>query len=191
VGQGDIARPTLGELDWSPERRTESLSKVYAHADAYARDAEEWYARQRRVKRISGTLLRAAAICLGAAAAIVPILAQIYTDGGKPRIAPAWASVALGVAAALVVVDLTFGFSTGWMRFIATELRLTQLRHDFEYSWELARLEGETVAQLVGRARAFILAVDAELVAETGAWATELRTNLAALEKQLRAAGRD
>jgi hypothetical protein len=190
VGQGDIARPSLGELDWSEKHRTESLSKVYAHADGYARQAEEWYARQRRVKRISGTLMRAAAICLGAAAAILPILAQIFTEDGKPAIEPGWASVALGLAAALVVVDLTFGFSSGWMRFIATELRVTQLRHDFEYSWELARLEGETVPQLVARARAFIRAVDAELVAETGAWATELRANLAAFEERLRAAGR-
>jgi hypothetical protein len=190
VGQRDIARPSLGELDWSSEPPTESLSTVYAHADGYARQAEEWYARQRRVKRISGTLMRAAAICLGAVAAILPILAQIFTEDGKPPIEPAWASVALGLAAALVVVDLTFGFSSGWMRFIATELRLTQLRHDFEYSWELARVEGDTAAQQVARARAFILAVDAELVAETGAWATELRANLAALEQRLRAAGR-
>ena len=57
--------------------------------------------------------------CLGSArsragtvAGIIPILAQILTENGKPRIQPAWASVALGIAAAFVLLDRFFGFSS-------------------------------------------------------------------------------
>ncbi len=182
----DVATPSLGELDWSPEGRSESLSKVYAHADGLALEAEQWYARRRRPKRIGGMCARVGAIVLGAVAAILPIVAQISVGAdGKPSIEPAWASIALGAAAALVALDLFFGFTSGWMRFMATEMHLTRLRHDFEYRWEAARASGAPFQELLEHARAFVLAVHDELERETGSWVSEFRSNLAVTERGL------
>ncbi len=70
-------------------------------------------------------MLRVSAIACGAVAAILPILSQIYTTDDKAAIAPGWAAVALAGAAALVGLDRYFGFSSGWTRFMAAELRIT------------------------------------------------------------------
>jgi hypothetical protein len=172
----DISSPSLGELDWSPEGSSASLSHVYAHADGLSLQAEQWYSRRRRKKRIGGMCVRVGAIVLGAV--ILPIVAQITVGAdGKPSIEPAWASVVLGTAAALIALDLYFGFTSGWIRFMAAEMQLTRLRHDFEYRWETARARGAPFEELLEHAREFVVAVHAELERETSAWISEFRSN--------------
>jgi hypothetical protein len=186
----DISSPSLGELDWSPEGRSASLSHVYAHADGLSLQAEQWYSRRRRKKRIGGMCVRVGAIVLGAV--ILPIVAQITVGAdGKPSIEPAWASVVLGTAAALIALDLYFGFTSGWIRFMAAEMQLTRLRHDFEYRWETARARGAPFEELLEHAREFVVAVHAELERETSAWISEFRSNLAVTERGLRPTGSD
>jgi hypothetical protein len=188
----DIASPSLGELDWSPEGRSASLSHVYAHADGLSLQAEQWYSRRRRKKRIGGMCLRVGAIVLGAVAVILPIVGQITVGAdGKPSIEPAWASVVLGAAAALVALDLYFGFTSSWMRFMVTEMQLTRLRHDFEYQWEEARARGAPFEELLEHARQFVVAVHVELERETSAWVDEFRSNLTVTERGLRHTGSD
>lgn len=191
MAQGDIKRRELEELDWGTAQRSESLSVVFRHAVDYAASAEEWYTTKRRTKRNGGRVLRVGAILLGTAAAVLPILSQIFTDDDKPAIAPGWAAVALAAAAALIAFDHYFGFSAGWTRFMAAELHVTRLRHDFEYDWQAVRAAAtsppsdDDVAALLARARAFVLAVDDVIAEETGAWITEFRTNLERVEQSL------
>lgn len=188
----DIESPELGELDWSAGGRAESLSALYDHSVKYAREAEGWYARQRRSKRLWGRLLRVLAVLFGAGAAVIPILAEIYTKNGEPRIAPAWASIALAAAAALLVLDRYFGFSEGWMRFMATWLQLMRIRHDFEAEWQVARATDteptpiEAVAERLALAKVLVRSVDEAVGAETGAWITEFQTSLQLTEQSLR-----
>jgi hypothetical protein len=192
VAQRDLDRPDLEELDWSIEHRSASLSTVYRHATALAAGAERWYADRRRGKRRWGRALRAGAIVSGTAAVILPILGQIYTNEHEsPVIAPAWAAVALAIAGALVALDRFFGFSPGWARFMATELTLTRLRHDFQYAWQEARAAGAdspsdvAVLDLLAHARTFVLAVDDAIAKETGDWIEEFRTTLKESETKL------
>ena len=77
-------------------------------------------------------------IALGTAAAVLPVLSEIYTTNGRPSIPPGWATIALALAAGLVGLDHFFGFSSGWMRYRDTELQLTRLRHQFGYAWQEA-----------------------------------------------------
>ena len=191
MAQGDLTRRDLEELDWTTAQRSESLSVVFRHAVGFAASAEEWYATKRRAKRQGGRVLRVGAILLGTVAAVLPILSQIYTNDAKPAIAPGWAAVALAAAAALIAFDRYFGFSAGWMRFMAAELHVTRLRHGFEYDWQAVRAAAtnppsdKDVTALLARARAFVLAVDDAIADETGAWITEFRTNLERVEQSL------
>jgi 4-amino-4-deoxy-L-arabinose transferase-like glycosyltransferase len=191
MARDDLERPDLEELDWSAQHRSESLSQVFRHAIGLARSAEDWYARKRRVKAAWGRALRVGAIVLGAVAAVLPILAQISTADDRPAIPPGWSAVALAIAASLVALDRYFGFSAAWMRFMAAELAITRLRHDFEYAWQAARAtagdppsDGE-VAALLELARNVVVAVDDVIANETGAWITEFRTNLEQAEQAL------
>jgi hypothetical protein len=187
----DGTRPDLAELDWSPEAAPRSLSAVRDHARGLAIEAEAWYSGRRGRKRWWGRALRVGAIVLGSVAAVLPVLSEIYTTDGKPAIAPGWATVFLAAAAALVALDRYFGFSSGWMRFMAAELRLTRLRHEFEYGWQAERAasgerpSAEHVAALLARAQAFVLAVDDVVQDETSGWISEFRTSLESAEQGL------
>jgi len=191
----DLKRSDLDELDWSAGQRPGSLTAVYTHAVGLANEAEAWYARKRPAKKKWGRALRVCALLLGAGAVILPILTEISTTNGKPSIAPGWAAVALAVAAALVTLDHYFGFSAAWMRFMAAELRITQLRHDFEYAWNVARVNvadppsDDEAAALVKLARTLVCAVDAAIVEETDRWLAEFRGSLERTERSLGSPG--
>lgn len=192
----DLERPDLAALDWSAPQRAESLSVVFNHAVGLSRNAEAWYARKRPAKRRCGRALRVGAVVLGSVAAVLPILAEIWTTNSKPAIAPGWATVALAAAATLIALDHYFGFSSGWMRFMGAELRVTRLRHDFEYSWNAYRANSANpptaaeVAALLELAHSVVLAVDDVVAEETGSWVVEFRGSLARTEEALASAGR-
>lgn len=191
----DITTPELGELEWGPENREVALSAVFAHTVAVSTAAQNWYAEKRPAKRVWGRALRVLAILLGAAGAVLPIVAEITTTSGKPAVAPGWSAVALVLAAACVGLDRYFGFSSGWMRFMAAEQRLVGQRQDFEYSWNQvlatagSSLTDDDVAKLLSLAHATVLAVQDVVAGETAEWLTDFRGALADAERGL-AAGR-
>jgi SMODS and SLOG-associating 2TM effector domain 2 len=133
--------PPLGELDWSPNARTESLSKVFAQAVAVSKNAENWYDGKYRSKRQWGRRLRMTAIVLGIVGGVLPIVTEITSSSGKPTIAPGWTAVALVLAAGCGILDRYLGFSSAWMRFIVAMQRLERQRRDFEYAWNEARIK--------------------------------------------------
>jgi hypothetical protein len=189
----DLERPDLPELDWSARGRAASLSAVFEHARGLGNKAEQWYAEKRPTKKRWGRVLRLGALLLGFGAVILPILMQIYTTDGEPAIAPAWAAIALAAAATLIALDHFLGFSSGWMRFMAAEMHLTALRHEFEYAWNeriAAAAEPRSdadVRDLLALARTFVLAVDRAVAEETGTWLQEFRGVLEGSEQSLKA----
>jgi SMODS and SLOG-associating 2TM effector domain 2 len=190
----DIESPSLGELDWSIETRANSLSTLYKQAIKYAESAESWYRKERGGKRVAGRAVRAVVIVLGGIAAVIPILAELWTDRGDPTVPPAWSSVALVIAATLLAIDRFFGFSSGWRRFISSWFKLMRHRHEFEADWNLVRAgaaEPPTDQEMHARmalARKLIAAVDVELGGETDAWSKELDDELVKNEQSLKRA---
>lgn len=187
----DLERPDLAELDWSAQQRRASLSAVYDHAVGLTNSAEGWYARKRPSKKRWGRALRVCALLLGAAAVVLPILAEMSTTDGKPSIAPGWSAVALAAAATLVTLDHYFGFSSAWMRFMAAELRLTHLRHDFQYAWNAQRAamadppaDGD-VATLLALAKSLAIGVNDIVAQETDHWVMDFRGSLERTEQAL------
>ena len=188
----DLKRSDLPELDWSPAARSASLSAVYEHATGLAKESERWYADNRPVKRIAGRTLRVLALVLGAVAAVLPILSQIFTaPDGQPEIEPAWASVALVVAAALVALDRYFGASDAWMRYMTAETQIARLRQDFEYEWNIERAKladpptPDEAAALLALARKLVADVGDAVAAETGTWVADFKGTLQTTEQAL------
>jgi SMODS and SLOG-associating 2TM effector domain 2 len=185
--QDDLEHSDLGELNWSLDQRSKSLSSVFDHATAFSRDAEQWYARKRSAKRRYGRALRVGSILLGALAAVIPIVSEIYPTGAG-AIAPGWSAVALAAAATFVGLDRYFGFSSAWMRYMAAELKLAQVRTSFEYMWQLKRATtadpptDDDLAILLEDAHTFVSTVNELISEETRAWITEFRTALTATE---------
>jgi hypothetical protein len=48
---------------------------------------------------------------------------------------PLWSSLFLGVAAALIGLDKTFGYSSGWARYVLTATNIRKSLEDFRLDW--------------------------------------------------------
>ena len=191
----DLKIDSLRTLEWDPGSTSESLGRVVEHLRAGAMDTITYYCASRRPKRKWAVGLRMGAIVFGAVAAVLPLLSQIFSEAGKSAIPPAWSSVALAVVAALIATDQFFGFSTAWMRFMTTELRIRQELESFELEWE-ARRAGwgqldPTPAQVqdtLAWAKKFASTISALVQEETNAWISEFQNTLRRLDEQAKTA---
>lgn len=150
-----------------------------------------WYLKAKHPKQRLARWIRSTAIGLAALAGIIPMLAEIPRFEG---IDPVWASIVLGVAAALVMLDRFFGFSTAWVRCISTELHLRQILEEFRLDWEMERagwknstLTDEQVQKALTSCRTFVAKVNAIIVEETNLWVAEFQDNLKQLDESVKA----
>lgn len=190
----DIKNSNLGELDWSPDSRSASLTKVYDHTMGVSTTAQNWYAAKHPSKRASGRALRLTGLLFLGVGGVLPIISEISSStSGKPTIAPGWAAVALALAAGCGILDRFLGYSSAWMRFILAEQRLERQRRDFEYAWNelLTKLSNPpteaAVDELLKLARENVKKVEDIIDRETAEWITEFRGVLAEAERSLTA----
>jgi hypothetical protein len=193
----EIQGPAIADLDWSTENRIAALAELFGRTNGYSLRTEEWYAAKRRAKRPWGRALRVGAIALGAVAAILPVISEIYSGDGRPPVAPAWSTVALILAATLIGLDRYFGFSAAWMRFMAAELRLARRRHEFEYKWQAQKVRvgtdvsDEELATFLDLSGELTRAVDQTVSDETEGWIEEFRSSLDRVEQGVRQTASD
>jgi hypothetical protein len=189
--QGDLAPiPYLGRLGWAPASSETSLAAVFMHASKTAESAIGWYLKAKRPKKANARAVRGGSILLATLAGIVPMLAQMPGS----LIAPIWGSVALALAAAFVLLDRFFGFSTAWMRYITTELHLRQMLDEFQLDWETERAgwkggapTDEQIQRALARCRGFVSQVDGLVRDEANVWVAEFQESLKQLDETLKA----
>lgn len=181
-------------LSWEKGKIVASLETLFERITKESESAINWYLRAKRPKQRWAMLLRVGSIAFVTIAGIIPILSQIFTQDGRPRIQPAWASVALGIAAALVLLDRFFGFSSAWMRYIATELNIRQLTQEFHLDWEsdkAAWLGSEPtpdqLSSTLAEFKAFVTQVNTIVRQETDAWIQEFQSTLKQIDEAAKA----
>jgi SMODS and SLOG-associating 2TM effector domain 2 len=155
---------------------------VFKFVSDEAQRAIAWYLSKKEPKRRGARWLRLLAIVATTVAGLIPLLAQIFTTNGKPHIAPGWASVALVCAVACIGLDRFFGFSSAWMRFLATELQIRNALQAFQLDWEMhkATRQGasptdEQVQEMLARCKAFLVQVNTYVEQEMAAWMKEFQ----------------
>jgi hypothetical protein len=170
----------LPELSWRAEDRAVSLEAVVGYVSGEAKRAISWYLAKKGAKRRGAQSLRLIAILATVLAGLIPLLAEIAENYRVPQIAPAWASVALMIAAACVGLDHYFGYSSAWMRFLTTEMQIRCVLHDFRLEWETRRAAWETeqptveeAQEALGLSRSFLAKVNDILQAEMHTWVNE------------------
>ena len=190
----DILPHQLGSLDWEPEHAGQSLDTVYDHVVGLATDAISWYTSHRGSKKRWAQRLRVGAIFMVAVAGILPVLSQITIQRASLRIDPAWATVALGVAVALVALDRFFGFSSAWARYMTTGQAIAAALNQFRIDWQQTKRRlsqeastDEQIDQLLGLARGLVAQCDQLIQVETGQWVSEFRATLAEIESAVEA----
>lgn len=159
-----------------------AVQALYDRAEAKAIETIDWYLATKRPKKRASRLLRAAAIVLGSAGALEPVVTAHWLGSVQAE----WGYLLLGCAAACVAFDRFFGISTGWMRCMQSAQRLQEQLEEFQYDWAAtytADAGGSLdVAGRLALLRKFAEGVTLVVRGETADWVQEFNSNLAQLE---------
>jgi conflict system pore-forming effector with SLATT domain len=190
----DISGKDFPCVTWDGTKDSESLNLLRDFVVRQAEEASTWYLSRRHKHRYFGRAIRLLALAATSIAGIIPIISQIFTQDGKATVPPAWASVALAVAAAGVAIDYFFGFSSGWMRYMAAQQKIVRLLREFEFDWETLRAglgeQKPAVAQVAAaltRLKLTALQVQQTVEEETNSWIAEFRNSLRLIDEAAKA----
>ena len=196
-GSQDIRPGELGFLNWAPEHARQSLHVIYQHVVDTASMAINWYLVARRPKRRWAQVLRVGAIIMVAVAGVLPVLSQILAAGNSMVIQPAWATVALAIAVALVALDRFFGFSSAWARYMATGQAISAALNQFRLDWQQSScqlpadvLTQDSIDRLLDLAKTLIIKTDDLIQSETSQWVKEFRETLTEIERSAERQGK-
>jgi low affinity Fe/Cu permease len=186
----DIRPIDLDSLYWRPENAPQSLDAVYKYVTGSASQAIDWYLAAKRSKKRWAQRLRVGALIMVAVAGVLPVLSQIFGAGSSVVIQPAWASVALAIAVALIALDRFFGFSSAWARCMATGQAITAALNQFRLDWQQSKsklsvdgLTQESINHLLDLAKALVKTMDDLIKAETSQWVKEFQETLTQIER--------
>jgi hypothetical protein len=191
--RGDL--PPVPRLQISAEQwldHAQALDQLRTWAEDRAVDTINWYLTDKRAKRWTSRLLRAAAVITAVAGGVLPLI-----SGSVHGINPNLGYIFLAIAAGCIAFDHFFGLSSGWMRDIAALQALQDKLARFQLDW--ARWQAAQAGALrnsaaVSPADATSAALDiidalttgvAQLTeAETAQWITDFSSSVAALRQQ-------
>lgn len=206
---------------WNGNDPISSLAELYDATVKRGREHIGWYQRNVRLKRFGSQACRFLAILLFGLAALMPLIKamgvaeeqsqsptqgqaqeqqiQGETKGYNPiRVPYELGYVFAALAAGLIAFDKFFGLSTGWIRYIQTQMAIEGALDELHYDWValMTKTQGvnpapEQVQAMIQRLRAFVVFVDGQTQQETQAWVMEFQTNLADLEKTAKLRGQE
>jgi hypothetical protein len=177
-----------GPPPWNTADKAASAQALAGYVEDRAKAAADWYWRNKSAKARLSRSIQFLAVALAAAAGLVPIVAHLR---GIEHPHALWPSLLVGLAAALVGLDRSFGFSSGWARYVLAATNIQKALEEFRLDWAslLAKTStapsNEQILALVGRARQLMVVVQELVLQETKDWMTEFQNNIAKLEKDL------
>jgi SMODS and SLOG-associating 2TM effector domain 2 len=181
-------------LDWVPENATNALQQVHDHVLTLTEETINWYIGAKNAKRVFARSFRALSIILGAVGALLPTIGEILSDQHKSSIPAGWTAVLLGIVGILLLLDRFFGFSTGWMRYISTELHLRQIAQEFQLDWEAERStwqgappSKEQIGQMMAKCKALVTQVNNIVREETSMWVQEFENAIRQIDEASKA----
>ena len=184
--------PDISAEEWAADAAG-ALAKLREAAEQRALEAIGWYASDKRNKRWSSRLLRAAAVVAGVAGGVFPLISRTV-DGVNPNLG----YIFLAAAAGLVAFDHFFGTSSGWMRDTAAMQALQGRLARFQLDWTrwqaeqagtvpvvAPRTPAEGTAAALDLIAGLVTSVSELTEAETAQWITDFSTSVAALRQQV------
>lgn len=183
-------------LVWDENDPMGSLAALFRSTYETGLERIEWYRRNLKWKRIGSRFFRAAAIILIGIGSLLPLVvtASIGFGWNASRIPFAFGYVAFALAAGCLAYDKYVGLSTGWIRYIKTQLVLEAGLDRLRLDWIslIAKVQAnkptpDQVQILLKRLQTFVRFVDAQVQQETDAWILEFQTSLAELAKAAQA----
>jgi hypothetical protein len=174
-----------GFPDWDPSDTAKSLTLLYKWTVKTTESRIAWYDGSRKPKRAGSQWLRVFSILFAAIGALCPLIDATKIFGDEILLGQ-WGYVSIALAAAIVGYDKYFGLSTGWMRYIVTQLSLEKALKGFQYDWIILNAQEANTSVLIQRIKDFSLQVESLVKQETDAWVLEFQSNVTELEKVLK-----
>jgi len=176
------------------------ISQMYKWTVFHAEDQITYYADKAKNNKNLSIVIRGVSVVLAGIGALFPLIdAAMAVNGEKAFIWGQWGYVILAVGAGLYGFERTYGFSSGWIRFMQANLKLTRMLNNFRYEFSLLMNTpagkpetGENQPNVKERERLiqalnkFCDKVDAVVMEETEAWVQEFQSRIAELEKRLK-----
>jgi hypothetical protein len=191
--------PSLEFPTWNPENSGQSLQQIFVVTLKQGEAAIEWYRTNIRPKRLGSRFLRSIAIVLAAIGALLPLVVAAASrfEASDVRLRglvdAQWGYIAFAMAASCVAADKFYGFSTGWIRYMKTQLALEGALTELRYDWAalVAKLSvpqptAEQIQIMLQRLKDFVVFVRTQVEQETDAWVLEFQSNLADLANTVR-----
>jgi hypothetical protein len=181
---------------WDPTQPGKSLAQIHSYVIGEASKSADWYWRAKRSKARPAQMIRFLAWILAAVSGLLPVIGYLFKGhipGGLQLSDGLWASLLLGVAAALFGLDKAFGYSSGWARYVLTATNIRRALEEFRMDWaELMVKAGtpptaEDAALLIERAKKFRVDVESLVRQETKDWVMEFQSSMAQMEKDVAA----
>ena len=142
-------------INWKKENLDQDLRELTLYAMDYARQFRDYYRNSANYKRSWAKILRIIAIISTALGGLLPVLSQILAKDDI-NLEPAWATVAITIAVTAIGLDRFFGFSSAWMRFITTEIKINskieQIKLNIEnerFSWQGAAPDFDSAKTMI------------------------------------------
>lgn len=189
----NIRSDPLASLPWKSTDPDSTLQALFKYVEAEADKSMTWYWRKKGAKAMLSRTIQFSAVVLTALGALIPVAINLLrgplhlgnVDTGL------WASLLVGLAAALIGVDRAFGYSSGWARYVLTATTIRKSLEEFRMDWTAlsaksgANPNPDQLAAFIARARDFILGVQAMVLQETKDWVTEFQNSVAQLDKEI------
>jgi len=184
-----------GSIAWDAAEPVKSLANVGSYVDGVATTSIQWYWTNKRWKCQLSRFIQFSAVALTAAGALVPIIAHIWKarEPSSTVDSGLWASLFVGLAAALIGLDKAFGLSSGWARYVLTATSIQKALEEFRLEWMILSAglsqppKPEQVTALIQRAKEFVSTIAGMVLQETKDWVSEFQSNMAQLEKDVKA----
>lgn len=182
---------------WDDHDPNASLQRLYEWTVDNTRDQIDWYDRKRRPKRILSQWLLGISVLLGGIGILCPLIESACKECRIPFFDCSVSFLHLGyiviaLAGIIILFDRVYGLSTGWMRFMETQMKLEQYLKEFCLDWARAvavkvpeEKMDEHQQELLSQLRDFTHRVAELVMNETIAWKLEFRQNLSEIDKML------
>lgn len=170
----------------------DTIEETYTKVIQHANNTSNWYKVNIKAKRKYSRGIRLTSIILFGLGGIIPLInALILENKGETTILNL-GYIAIAFAGTLLLLDKFFGFSSGWIRYITTEMEITKKTKEFELRWRietyrknLAELPEEEAKELLRMLADFLVMVEEIVTEETSSWALEFQSNMAELQKSI------
>lgn len=179
----------LARLFEETDEQKEALAKLFQHTVTKAQGNIDWYTRNARIKKRRAQIIRLLSLSLLGIGSVTPVLLDLYPEINIPT---SIATLIIAAGTGLIALDRFWGYSTGWMRFLTTEMRIKMLLESFEYDWYTlinrfdVKQPGLTES-LITRCATLRDQINSIVQEETNSWVEEFRASLRTYDISLKA----